>query len=113
MNAALGIHSRVTVTMSWLVFPAGMKQEGIYGWATVNFLRGHLVGLSRGAGTVNVEANVTAGALDLGGASTQISFFKSDQASSEQDRTETCSRAKQSGTGRGGAGRVNKAMATW
>lgn len=55
------------------------KQEGIYGWAAVNFLRGNLLSLSQGAGTVDVDTNMTVGTLDLGGASTQISFFKTDQ----------------------------------
>lgn len=54
-------------------------QEGIYGWAAVNFLRGDLLNLSQGSGTVDVDANRTVGTLDLGGASTQISFFKTDQ----------------------------------
>ncbi|CAN0370945.1 unnamed protein product, partial [Scytosiphon promiscuus] len=54
-------------------------QEGIYGWAAVNFLRGKLLALSQGAGTAESRGNMTVGTLDLGGASTQISFFKSDQ----------------------------------
>ncbi|CAM9903666.1 unnamed protein product, partial [Hapterophycus canaliculatus] len=54
-------------------------QEGIYGWAAVNFLRGELLALSEGAGTAYSRGNMTVGTLDLGGASTQISFFKSDQ----------------------------------
>ncbi|CAM9586993.1 unnamed protein product [Ectocarpus sp. 6 AP-2014] len=54
-------------------------QEGIYGWAAVNFLRGELLALSEGVGTAVSSGNMTVGTLDLGGASTQISFFKSDQ----------------------------------
>lgn len=56
-----------------------MRQEGIYGWAAVNFLHGELLAQSEGAGTADSSANMTVGTLDLGGASTQISFFKSDQ----------------------------------
>ena len=55
------------------------EQEGIYGWAAVNFLRGELLKQSEGAGTAEASGNMTVGTLDLGGASTQISFFKSDQ----------------------------------
>lgn len=56
-----------------------MRQEGIYGWAAVNFLHGELLAQSEGAGTADSSANMTVGTLDLGGASTQISFFKADQ----------------------------------
>ncbi|CAN0437084.1 unnamed protein product, partial [Ectocarpus sp. 8 AP-2014] len=55
------------------------SSEGIYGWAAVNFLRGELLALSEGVGTAMSSGNMTVGTLDLGGASTQISFFKSDQ----------------------------------
>eukprot|EP00904_Undaria_pinnatifida_P011382 jgi/Undpi1/7374/HiC_scaffold_22.g09847.m1 len=55
------------------------EEEGIYGWAAVNFLHGELLAQSEGAGTADSSANMTVGTLDLGGASTQISFFKSDQ----------------------------------
>ncbi|CAB1099538.1 unnamed protein product [Ectocarpus sp. CCAP 1310/34] len=55
------------------------EEEGIYGWAAVNFLRGELLALSEGVGTAMSSGNTTVGTLDLGGASTQISFFKSDQ----------------------------------
>lgn len=57
------------------------RQEGIYGWAAVNFLKGDLLALSKGAGTADIPANKTVGTLDLGGASTQISFYKRDQVS--------------------------------
>ncbi|CAM9438173.1 unnamed protein product, partial [Discosporangium mesarthrocarpum] len=53
------------------------EEEGAYGWAAVNFLKGNLVQESQGSGTV--DAGFTVGTLDLGGASTQISFFKPDQ----------------------------------
>ncbi|KAG5193011.1 nucleoside phosphatase family-domain-containing protein [Tribonema minus] len=53
------------------------EEESIYAWAAINFLRGHLLLDSGGAGTAN--SNVTVGALDMGGASTQIAFFRQDQ----------------------------------
>ena len=51
------------------------EEEAIYGWAGVNFLLGTLIEDSQGAGTV-VNPRLTYGALDLGGASTQISFHQ-------------------------------------
>ena len=53
------------------------EEEAIYGWTAVNFLKGTLLPQSEGIGTV--DPNSTWGSLDLGGASTQISFFKPDQ----------------------------------
>ncbi|KAG5177862.1 nucleoside phosphatase GDA1/CD39, partial [Tribonema minus] len=53
------------------------EEEGVYGWAAVNFLRGDLLPSSDGAGTAASASTV--GALDMGGASTQISFFRPDQ----------------------------------
>jgi GDA1/CD39 (nucleoside phosphatase) family len=53
------------------------EEEGIYGWAAINFIKGNLLFDSHGSGTAN--SNVTVGALDMGGASTQISFFRQDQ----------------------------------
>lgn len=53
------------------------EEEGIYGWTAINFLLGKLLPASTGSGTV--DANSSVGALDLGGASTQISFFVPDQ----------------------------------
>ncbi|KAG5175334.1 nucleoside phosphatase family-domain-containing protein, partial [Tribonema minus] len=53
------------------------EEEGIYAWAAINFLKGHLLLDSGGSGTAN--SNVTVGALDMGGASTQIAFFRQDQ----------------------------------
>ncbi len=53
------------------------EEEGIYGWTAINFLLGKLLPASAGTGTV--DANSSVGALDLGGASTQISFFVPDQ----------------------------------
>lgn len=54
------------------------EEEAIYGWAGVNFLLGTLMEDSKGAGTV-INPRLTYGALDLGGASTQISFYQPDQ----------------------------------
>ena len=52
------------------------EEEAIYDWAGVNFLMGNLISQSEGAGTV-VNPVKTHGALDLGGGSTQISFYES------------------------------------
>jgi Golgi nucleoside diphosphatase len=54
------------------------EEEAIFGWAGVNFLLGTLIDDSQGAGVV-VKPRLTYGALDLGGASTQISFYQPDQ----------------------------------
>jgi Golgi nucleoside diphosphatase len=51
------------------------EEEAIYGWAGVNFLLGTLIQDSEGSGTV-IEPSLTYGALDMGGASTQISFYE-------------------------------------
>jgi len=50
------------------------EEEAIYGWTAVNFLKGSLLTDSAGSGTV-MSPDRTYGALDLGGASTQISFY--------------------------------------
>jgi GDA1/CD39 (nucleoside phosphatase) family len=54
------------------------EEEAIYDWAGVNFLLGDLIEQSEGAGTV-INPKKTHGALDLGGASTQISFYESKE----------------------------------
>lgn len=51
------------------------EEESIYDWTAVNFLMGNLLVQSEGAGTV-FNPKLTHGALDLGGASTQISFYE-------------------------------------
>ena len=51
------------------------EEEAIFGWAGTNFLLGNLISESEGSGTV-VNPSRTYGALDLGGASTQISFYE-------------------------------------
>jgi Golgi nucleoside diphosphatase len=52
------------------------EEEGIYGWTAINFLEGNLLLSSRGVGTA--YSNYSVGSLDMGGSSTQISFFKRD-----------------------------------
>ncbi|GMH49768.1 hypothetical protein TL16_g07499 [Triparma laevis f. inornata] len=52
------------------------EEEAIYGWTAVNYLMGNLLETSYGSGTVSSPPNKTYGALDMGGASTQISFYE-------------------------------------
>ena len=52
------------------------EEEAVYGWAGVNFLLGNLMQRSEGAGEAGGSAIRTFGALDMGGASTQISFYE-------------------------------------
>jgi hypothetical protein len=54
------------------------EEEAVYGWAGVNFLLGNLMMNSEGAGEAGGTAIQTYGALDMGGASTQISFYQPD-----------------------------------
>jgi Golgi nucleoside diphosphatase len=54
------------------------EEEAIYDWTGVNFLLGDLLEQSEGAGTV-INPKQTHGALDLGGASTQISFYEPNE----------------------------------
>jgi Golgi nucleoside diphosphatase len=51
------------------------EEEAVYDFAGVNFLMGDLLSQSEGQGTVRNPSR-THGALDLGGASTQISFYE-------------------------------------
>lgn len=51
------------------------EEEAVFGWAGTNFIMGNLLQDSQGAGTV-VNPRLTYGALDMGGASTQISFYE-------------------------------------
>ena len=59
------------------------EEEGAYGWIAINYLKGALKddinkGAAGGEGGV-AAASVTYGAVEMGGASTQISFFKTKQ----------------------------------
>jgi len=54
------------------------EEEAIYGWTAVNFALGTLLEESQGSGTV-INPKMTYGALDMGGASTQISFYQSNE----------------------------------
>ena len=51
------------------------EEEAIFGWTGINFIMGNLVEDSQGAGTV-INPKLTYGSLDMGGASTQISFYE-------------------------------------
>jgi len=52
------------------------EEEGTYGWSTVNWYLGTLLGKTGAGGTGTATPTLTYGALDLGGASTQITFFR-------------------------------------
>ncbi|KAL9186109.1 hypothetical protein ACHAXT_005347 [Thalassiosira profunda] len=52
------------------------EEEAVYGWAGINYLMGNLMQASEGAGEANGGAIQTYGALDMGGASAQISFYQ-------------------------------------
>lgn len=52
------------------------EEEAVFGWAGTNFVLGNLLSDSQGQGTV-LNPKHTVGALDMGGASTQISFYES------------------------------------
>jgi Golgi nucleoside diphosphatase len=54
------------------------EEEAIFGWAGINFAMGNLVEESEGMGTV-VSPKLSYGALDMGGASTQISFYEPNE----------------------------------
>lgn len=51
------------------------EEEAIYGWAGANFVLGSLLQSSEGSGTVS-NPKLTHGALEMGGASSQISFYQ-------------------------------------
>lgn len=54
------------------------EEEAIFDWTNVNFLLNVLLPASQGAGTV-IDPKLTYGALDMGGASTQISFYEPNE----------------------------------
>jgi len=51
------------------------EEEAVYGWTGVNYLMGILANNTKGVGSVT-NARLTYGALDMGGGSTQISFYE-------------------------------------
>ena len=51
------------------------EEEAIFDWTGINFAMGNLVEESEGAGAV-INPKTTYGALDMGGASTQIAFYE-------------------------------------
>ncbi|KAM4636283.1 ectonucleoside triphosphate diphosphohydrolase 1 [Discoglossus pictus] len=62
------------------------QEEGAYGWITINYLLGNFI---QGSGWLNFLPNSkntrTTGALDLGGASTQITFESDEQIESQNN----------------------------
>lgn len=54
------------------------EEESVFDWVGVNFLLGDLLQESVGAGAVS-NPRLTHGALDMGGASTQISFYEPNE----------------------------------
>ncbi|XP_037382645.1 ectonucleoside triphosphate diphosphohydrolase 3 isoform X2 [Talpa occidentalis] len=55
------------------------EDEGLYGWITVNYLMGHFLEKNLWNMWVHPNGVETTGALDLGGASTQISYVPEEQ----------------------------------
>ncbi|XP_063160018.1 ectonucleoside triphosphate diphosphohydrolase 3 isoform X1 [Candoia aspera] len=51
------------------------QEEGVYGWITANYLKGNFLEKNLWSAWVHPHGVETTGALDLGGASTQISFI--------------------------------------
>ncbi|KAI2655566.1 Ectonucleoside triphosphate diphosphohydrolase 3 [Labeo rohita] len=58
-------------------------EEGLYGWITVNYLKGNFLEKTLWNAWVHPHGAKTVGSLDLGGASTQIAFATSDEAKGE------------------------------
>lgn len=54
------------------------EEEAIYGWTGVNFILGTLLQSSEGTGSV-ANPKLTHGALEMGGASSQISFYEPNE----------------------------------
>lgn len=54
------------------------QEEGLYGWITVNYLKGNLVEKNMWNAYVRPQGAKTVGSMDLGGASTQIAFAVQD-----------------------------------
>ncbi|XP_062980779.1 ectonucleoside triphosphate diphosphohydrolase 3 isoform X2 [Elgaria multicarinata webbii] len=56
------------------------QDEGVYGWITANYLMGNFLEKNIWSAWVHPHGAETTGALDLGGASTQISFIPEQSA---------------------------------
>ena len=54
------------------------EEEAVYGWTGVNFALGSLLASSEGSGTV-MDPGKTYGTLEMGGASAQIAFYRSNE----------------------------------
>jgi len=54
------------------------EEEAIYGWTAANFVLGSLLQSSEGSGTV-MNPKLTHGAIEMGGASSQISFYQDNE----------------------------------
>ncbi|XP_030638615.1 ectonucleoside triphosphate diphosphohydrolase 3 [Chanos chanos] len=59
------------------------QEEGLYGWITVNYLKGNLREKNLWNALVRPQGVETVGSLDLGGASTQIAFSVPDNLQGE------------------------------
>ena len=73
--------SLLLLFLSFLLLQARIisgEEEAIYGWTAINYLMGTLISNDSGFGAVSAP-NKTFGALDMGGASAQISFFQPDE----------------------------------
>ncbi|XP_040022392.2 ectonucleoside triphosphate diphosphohydrolase 3 [Gasterosteus aculeatus] len=59
------------------------QEEGLYGWITVNYLKGKFLQKNLWNKYAHPEGEKTVGSMDLGGASTQIAFAVQDDEDSE------------------------------
>ncbi|KAM4705834.1 ectonucleoside triphosphate diphosphohydrolase 3 [Rhinophrynus dorsalis] len=64
------------------------QEEGVYGWITVNYLMGNFLERNIWSAWVRPHGAETTGALDLGGASTQISFIPEKSAQNHNSTVE-------------------------
>ncbi|XP_069504867.1 ectonucleoside triphosphate diphosphohydrolase 3 [Ambystoma mexicanum] len=64
------------------------QEEGVYGWITANYLMGNFLEKNIWRAWVHPHGAETTGALDLGGASTQISFIPEESGQSPNTTTE-------------------------
>ncbi|XP_073451862.1 ectonucleoside triphosphate diphosphohydrolase 1 isoform X1 [Aquarana catesbeiana] len=61
------------------------QEEGAYGWITINYLLGNFIHSSPWFNLMPNSKEGTSGALDLGGASTQITFVSDDNIESQDN----------------------------